>query len=53
MKTIITKKGNYFRDNDGYYCFYTNGNLIKTLSLQGVKIQLNIHYQLNGKRKVN
>lgn len=31
----------YFRDKDGYYCFHTKeGNLIKCLSLQGVKIQL-------------
>lgn len=36
---MTTKK--HFRNAEGYYCFYLkSGNLIKCLSLQGVKIQL-------------
>ena len=40
MNQIMESK-KYFRDSSGYYCFYTKeGSLIKCLSLQGVKIQL-------------
>lgn len=51
-KIIKTKKADYFIDNDGCYCFYSCGKLIKCLSLQAVKSQIDIHYKLNGKRKI-
>jgi hypothetical protein len=53
MNIVKTKKGNYFRDENGFYCFLSNGILTKCLSLQGVKIQIDINYKLNGKRKIN
>ena len=53
MKIITTKKADYFRDENGFYCFLNNGQITKCASLQGVKIKIDILYQLNGKRKIN
>jgi hypothetical protein len=55
MEVILkqTKKGNYYRNSDGYYCVYCDGRETKCLSFQGIKILINTLYKLNDKRKIN
>jgi hypothetical protein len=48
-----TQKGNWFRDEDGFYCFYCDGVKSKHPSLMGMKFHMDTLYKLNGKRKIN
>jgi hypothetical protein len=45
MKIITTKKADYFRDKNGFYCFLNNGQITKCASLQGVKIKMSIEFK--------
>ena len=53
MKTIKTKKGNYFKDLDNQFCFYLFDKLYKFDNLRACKNCMDTLFQLNGKNKIN
>jgi hypothetical protein len=53
MKIIVTKKGNYFKNIDNQFCFYLFGKLYKFDNLTDCKSNINVLFQLNGKKKIN